>query len=190
MRPGAQERARYHAQGYVSLPPPLPLAQIEALRSALQDWHAPQANNAYGILHNNLWRELPLFGAVIDAGELGGVAAALLGVPEVSLFQDNLIWKPPGTTDAVQWHQDYAYWPLSSAAGVTLWLALEPADPSNGCLHYIPGTHRLGERQPTNFISPGSPSRRTELPAMDWQERQHAAIAAPRPAGGLRVRPA
>lgn len=172
--------------GYCRLPPPLPSATIAGLGDALDRWqqHAPPPNNAYGILHNNLWQTLPAFRDTLLAGPLGPLAAELLGQPVV-LFQDNLIWKTPGTTSAVQWHQDYSYWPLSAPRGVTFWLALDHIDTDNGCLRYLPQSHTLGERQPANFISPGAASWRDDLPPLDWQHREADAVDATVEAGGL-----
>jgi hypothetical protein len=151
----------YAEAGFVALPAPLSAADLATLRAGLEVWAGglPPASvtaRGYGILRHNLWREVPAFHAVLAQGGLARQAADLLGAAAVTLFQDNLIWKTPGTETGVQWHQDYAYWPLSAPAGVTLWLALDDADEANGCLHYIPGTHREGERQPTNCSTPRS----------------------------------
>jgi len=115
---------------------------------------------------------------------LAPAAAALLGVDRVTLFQDILINKSPGTA-AVQWHQDYSYWPLDSPAGVTLWAALEDADAENGCLRYIPGTHLLGEKHPANFFVGAEQPRREGLDDLDAFRRENEAIDAPVRAGDV-----
>ena len=185
----AAHRDRYADAGFAVLPTPAPLlAEVGALCAALDTWARDRSaapSSSYGILRHNLWREVPAFQAALEAGELARLAAALLGVPEVTLFQDNLIWKPPGTTTGVQWHQDYAYWPLSAPAGVTFWLALDDADEDNGCLRYIPGTHRAGELQPTNFTTPGAASWRQDLPPLEAERRAGEAVSARLAAGGL-----
>jgi ectoine hydroxylase-related dioxygenase (phytanoyl-CoA dioxygenase family) len=164
----------------------VPTALTEALCQALSRWQhsAPPSHNAYGILQHNIWQQIPEFQEAMRSGPFGEMAAEVLG-ERVVLFQDNLIWKPPGTTDRVQWHQDYAYWPLSAPRGLTMWVALDDVDVDNGCLHYIPGSHTLGERQPTNFVSPGSPSEGSELPPLDWQQREDEARAMPLSAGDV-----
>lgn len=183
------ERDREYAErGVVTLPPPLPADTLQALCGALEAWSADTAATAssYGILRHNLWREVPLFREVLEGPSgrgLARLAADLLAVSAVTLFQDNLIWKPPGTSAGVQWHQDYAYWPLSAPCGVTFWLALDDADEANGCLRYIPGTHREGERQPTNFTAPGAAPWRQDLPPLDTARR--TSESRPLLAGGL-----
>src|SRR5690606_19353133 len=106
---------------------------------------------------------------------------------EVILFQDVVVWKPPETSVPLAWHQDYSYWPLSAPAGLTAWLALDDAEPENGCLHYLPGTHLEGERQPADFVVGAGQPRREDLPPLDWERREHQAIAARVRAGDLLV---
>ena len=91
--------------------------------------------------------------------------------------------KVPGTTATIQWHQDYSYWPLDTAEGVTLWVTLDDADLDNGCLRYIPGSHRAGERQPADFIRGTGQPPRPGLPPMDANTRGHEAVDAPARAG-------
>ncbi|MBE7463547.1 MAG: phytanoyl-CoA dioxygenase family protein [Planctomycetes bacterium] len=64
--------------------------------------------------------------------------------------EDFLCWgshyfcKLPGDTKAVSWHQDAVYWPFSHSRTVTVWLAIDDADPENGCMQVLPGSHRHG----------------------------------------------
>jgi ectoine hydroxylase-related dioxygenase (phytanoyl-CoA dioxygenase family) len=180
---------QYVQDGFTALPPVLPAQTIDELVAALSDWsaHAPPATREYGILQFNLWQHIPRFRDLILEGDLGALAASILGVESVTLFQDNLIWKPPGTTGQVQWHQDYAYWPLSAPRGLTMWLALDEITADMGCIRYVPGSHELGEKQPTNFISPGSPSWRQDLPPLDWAAHAHRAVVAPLSRGHILV---
>src|SRR6185312_9267607 len=63
--------------------------------------------------------------------------------PNIALFASHYISKPPFTGQEVLWHQDGGYWPLEPMEVVTLWLAVDRADPENGCMRVIPGTHKL-----------------------------------------------
>jgi phytanoyl-CoA hydroxylase len=49
--------------------------------------------------------------------------------------------KPPGTASPTPPHQDNYYFCLAPPNVVTLWLALDPIDPENGCLRYVRGSH-------------------------------------------------
>ncbi len=65
----------------------------------------------------------------------------LLG-DDILLWYSVLFVKPAKTTAYVPWHQDATYWALNKNEGLTLWLALSEVNPENGCVDYIPGSHR------------------------------------------------
>ncbi len=50
--------------------------------------------------------------------------------------------KPLGIGQATPPHQDGYFFHLTPPAAVTGWLALEPVDAENGCIHYVRGSHR------------------------------------------------
>ncbi|MDQ3255761.1 MAG: phytanoyl-CoA dioxygenase family protein [Acidobacteriota bacterium] len=52
--------------------------------------------------------------------------------------------KLPRDGKTVAWHQDAIYWPLTTSKTVTVWLAIDDADPENANMRFIPGSHRLG----------------------------------------------
>lgn len=51
--------------------------------------------------------------------------------------------KPPGINKPTPPHQDGYYFKVTPSKAVTGWLALEPVDEENGCLHYVRGSHRM-----------------------------------------------
>jgi ectoine hydroxylase-related dioxygenase (phytanoyl-CoA dioxygenase family) len=178
-------RGDFLRDGFAILPYRLPSDRRDALVAALDDGLGPDpGRNAYGVLRNNIWRQIPAYREFLLDGDLPRAAAELLG-EDVVVFQDNLIWKPPRTEHQVRWHQDYSYWPLSSPRGVTLWLALDDADADNGCLHYLPGTHREGERCPTDFVAGTNQPLRPDLPPLDAEARADRVVAVPMRAGEL-----
>ncbi|MDF2963962.1 MAG: phytanoyl-CoA dioxygenase family protein, partial [Paenibacillus sp.] len=59
--------------------------------------------------------------------------------------QDQAILKPPTGGAEKPWHQDMAYGPLAfDKAVIGIWIALDPAELDNGCMHVIPYSHRDG----------------------------------------------
>ncbi|MCI0364131.1 MAG: phytanoyl-CoA dioxygenase family protein, partial [Phycisphaerales bacterium] len=52
--------------------------------------------------------------------------------------------KLPHDGKTVAWHQDAIYWPLTPSKTVTVWLAIDDADPGNANMRFIPGSHHLG----------------------------------------------
>lgn len=89
--------------------------------------------------------EDPVFQAMVTTGSrLHGVVEALLGSDPV-LFQEMALVKPALVGSEKPWHQDNAYFsmePLDTILGV--WIALDDANPANGCIHVIPGGHLNG----------------------------------------------
>jgi len=52
--------------------------------------------------------------------------------------------KPPGSGAATPPHQDGFYFRITPNEAVTFWIALDPVDAENGCVRYVPGSHRRG----------------------------------------------
>jgi non-heme Fe2+,alpha-ketoglutarate-dependent halogenase len=69
--------------------------------------------------------------------------ADLLG-PDVIGWGSHYFCKLPGDEKEVDWHQDASYWPLSHTHAVTVWLAIDDCDLTNGCMQFVAGSHRFG----------------------------------------------
>jgi phytanoyl-CoA hydroxylase len=74
--------------------------------------------------------------AVLDAleGSLG---------KDIFLYENSLVYKPPGRDNAVPWHQDFISRPNEPGKFIA-WLALDEVTRANGALKAIPGSHKLG----------------------------------------------
>ena len=97
---------------------------------------------------DDAWWADPELAALSTDPRLGAIAAALMDAEVVRLWQDQLLYKPPGdaTTTTIGWHQDWASWDTvaSHAAFVTAWVAFDDVDDENGAMQMIPGSHALG----------------------------------------------
>ena len=69
------------------------------------------------------------------------LVAALAGADEVRLYHDHALIKLPWA-NPTNWHADNPYDPYRSPEAIMLWIALDDADARNGCLHFLPGSHR------------------------------------------------
>ncbi len=69
--------------------------------------------------------------------------ADLLG-PNVVCWGSHFFCKMPHDGKSVPWHQDSTYWPLSPTRTVTVWLAIDDADPQNANMKFIPKSHTHG----------------------------------------------
>ncbi len=89
----------------------------------------------------NMWKRDPAYEAVIHNPNIVETARALLGTPDVRLWHDQIISKPPGDNAHFGFHQDFYFWPLSPPNIVSCWLALDDATVDNGCMHVMPASH-------------------------------------------------
>jgi ectoine hydroxylase-related dioxygenase (phytanoyl-CoA dioxygenase family) len=72
--------------------------------------------------------------------ELGEMIATLAGADGIRIWHDQALFKPPfGNPTA--WHLDVPYWSFKARNAISMWIALDDATLSNGCMYYLPGTH-------------------------------------------------
>ena len=64
--------------------------------------------------------------------------------------------KPGSIGLPAPFHQDNAYWCIEPANGLTIWIALDYCNESNGMVKYISGSHNIGVVEHTPSLAPGS----------------------------------
>lgn len=76
--------------------------------------------------------------------QFSGLADHLMDGARESMMQ----WfdKPPRIGKETPPHQDGFYFMLEPNEALTLWLAIDAADEENGCIRYVPGSHRRDMR--------------------------------------------
>lgn len=85
----------------------------------------------------------PVYRELARHPKLLALVRGLLG-PRVQLFRDQMLLKPPGGQPKPL-HQDQSYFRVTPIdALVTAWVALDDATLENGCMAYVPGSHRHG----------------------------------------------
>ena len=63
--------------------------------------------------------------------------------------------KSPGANKPTPPHQDGYYFMITPCEAVTMWLALDEVDDENGCIRYVPGSHRNGLKPHTRTTTLG-----------------------------------
>lgn len=90
------------------------------------------------------WRVTPGFHDLLWAPAYRMAAYQLLGQP-FRLFHDQLFCKPAKHGGVVAWHQDFSYWTFTKPMHhLTCWIGLDEATKDNGCLYYVPESHKWG----------------------------------------------
>ncbi|MCB8933502.1 MAG: phytanoyl-CoA dioxygenase family protein [Fimbriimonadaceae bacterium] len=107
------------------------------------------------------------------------VVRDLLG-PEAAFGDGHMIFKPPRTGAETPWHQDEAYWdPSLDYTSLSIWVPLQEATVANGCMGFVPGSHRL-EVLPHQSVGGDVRVHALEVLGADVSR----AVMCPLPAGG------
>src|SRR6188768_3377571 len=162
-----EQVAFYHDQGYLAGVRILTDEQIAKLRAELAEFFNPQhsgrelwyeyhtneSSDADTVLFHALggWRIRPGLHDILWHPAILAPAAQLLDGP-VRFWHDQLFCKPAKHGGVVAWHQDYSYWTRTvPMAHLTCWIGLDDSTTENGCVHYIPGSHRWPLLPTTNL---------------------------------------
>ncbi len=87
--------------------------------------------------NDDLFRKLGLNGNIV------GIIEQILG-PDLKMFRNALLMKPPGVGSPKGMHQDSPYWPIEPMELCSCWFALDDATAENGCIGVLPGWHKKG----------------------------------------------
>jgi hypothetical protein len=135
------QRAAYEAQGYLTPIDALSPAEAAACGARLTALLAPSGGRADVRLRNNPHLLLRWMADLVRDARITDAAADVLG-PDLLVLRTTLFVKPPHDPGSIAWHQDLAYWDLTSQRTVTAWIALTDSTIANGCVRVVPGSHR------------------------------------------------
>ncbi len=148
----------FERDGFLIGVPILNAVQVDEMRSDLQILMRPeQATNPLFYEYNSnesadpskrlfhalgAWRVAPAFHDLVFFRPLVSVAEQLLD-GKVRFWHDQVFVKPACDGAVVAWHQDYSYWTRTvPCAHLTAWIGLDDSDEENGCVRYVPASHR------------------------------------------------
>lgn len=97
----------------------------------------------------NLWQDNDTMHDIMVDERLGKMAAELSGSDGIRIWHDQALIKKPWA-NPTSWHLDTPYWSFSDRRALSIWVALDDATLENGCLFFIPGSHKK-----TSFENPG-----------------------------------
>lgn len=143
------EIAAYRQDGFLAVPDFLDADELASWREVVDRAVAGAAADT-GTRRTDVFtqrmqlrRSSPDVKGLVEDSRLGRLAADLEGVDAVRIFLDQALVKGPYSSPT-QYHLDLPWWPFDSASACTLWIALDDSTLENGCLYFVPGSHRLG----------------------------------------------
>ncbi len=150
--------AFYREQGYLMVENAITAAELDAMRKVTYDLidrsrsvtvsddvfdldEGHSADNPRLTRIKLPHKQHPIYWDTLVNSRITEVLKALLG-PNVALSTAKLNTKAPGGGAAVEWHQDWAFYPHTNDDLLAVGLMLEDVDEANGPLQVIPGSHR------------------------------------------------
>ena len=99
------------------------------------------------------------------------MAAQLIG-DDICLWNMSFFAKPPLNGKKTPYHQDGEYWPIQPLSTCTVWIAIDAATIENGCLRYIPGSHKANRLMAHDVKDDPSYTLNRELVREEYDESQ------------------
>ncbi len=193
----AKQVEQFEKDGFLAFDPALAEPDVEKIRSTLMALHRKNIGFREGALFDAMGPDdgtgPKRFPQILHPRSFApdlmktefyrtaqSLAEQLLG-KDVRFKADISLMKPAWIGEATPWHQDEAFQdPKFEYHEISFWLALQPTDEANGCMAYIPGSHK-------EEVLPHHP------PGGDWRIHAlecagkldtRAAVSCPLPTGG------
>jgi phytanoyl-CoA hydroxylase len=149
--------SEYERDGYLLVPGVFDAGEVEEMRDAIArilatvEGTAADRNHRWSGVDETLqlkgFHDLQYHDAVftrmVAHPRLVEVLTDLIG-PNVQLHHSKMLVKPPEEGAPFPMHQDYPYFPHERHSVLAASIHLDDTDEENGCLHVIPGSHKLG----------------------------------------------
>jgi ectoine hydroxylase-related dioxygenase (phytanoyl-CoA dioxygenase family) len=87
------------------------------------------------------------FSRLIVDERVTGVAADIIGSPNVQMHHTKMFIKPPEKGSPFPMHQDQPYFPHEQHSMIAVILHFDDAPIEKGCVRVVPGSHKLGPLQ-------------------------------------------
>jgi phytanoyl-CoA hydroxylase len=152
----AAQISNYRDNGFLVIPDFLTVEELSTWRESVDDavarredrkladdrWRSGDSyyDNVF-IQRINLWQDHDGMRQLMLDARLGKLAAELAGVDGIRIWHDQALIKQPWGNPTA-WHLDNPYWSFSSRDAISIWVALDDATLENGCLYFMPGSHK------------------------------------------------
>lgn len=136
----SDQLAAYRRDGYVLVPDLYSAAEMLEWKSQIKQLLLAEKFSAkHGV---RVWmnEHLPdYFRPKMADPKVASILRQIIG-PDIEFLSVKTVFKNSETSFSSPWHQDRFYW--HGIEKISVWIALDDATPENGCLKFIPGTHK------------------------------------------------
>jgi phytanoyl-CoA hydroxylase len=156
--PTTDEITRYRRDGFLAIPDLLTPAEVAELKAAVLQTAAGYGESRLAgageewkdkgdylsrvfTQRLNLWHHSEVVKRYMLGRGIGRLCSELAGV-DLRVWHDQALLKQPWA-NPTSWHLDNPYWSFFSRDSISIWIALDDATLENGCMWYVPGSHRL-----------------------------------------------
>jgi phytanoyl-CoA hydroxylase len=124
------------------------IERLSAIKSMEATWGSAKEvalGQATSLLHcHNVQYFSAAFSRYIVDERLTGIAAQLIGSPNVQLHHNKVFIKPPEKGSPFPMHQDHPFFPHERHSMIAAVLHMDDAPLEKGCIRVVPGSHKLG----------------------------------------------
>jgi ectoine hydroxylase-related dioxygenase (phytanoyl-CoA dioxygenase family) len=155
---------KFERDGFVVVPGLLTASEVEDFGRAVDNAVVDRSRTDRRALHErslyeqsfrqciNLWEDHPDVLRLTFHPKISEAAAMLARAPALRLWHDQALYKEAGGR-YTEPHQDQPYWPMDEINTLTAWIPFDGSTRENGCMGYVPGSHRVGLRRFINIFT-------------------------------------
>lgn len=156
----------YKENGFVQVDNILTEEELDELSEFLEEAMTQEGTNSfatsakggsyYKVLNQkvNVWRDHGGMSRYSFHPKLAQIAMELTGAKGIRVFHDHGLWKMPQDSKPTAWHQDFPYWPMTEPGALSVWIPMHDVDERNGCMMFVPGSHKIGKLAGIDLANP------------------------------------
>lgn len=157
----------YRRDGFIILPELIAGSELAMLRNAVEEsvqaigrqriagtleYAEPDDHReAVALQRLNLWKIDARVRRIFLDADLGRMLCLLSGNHGLRILHDQTFFKPPWGNPTA-FHLDMPNWAFYSPRSIQIWIALDEMTARNGCLYYLPGSHRHTREDATTSV--------------------------------------
>ena len=101
----------------------------------------------------NLWKIDDTIKKYFLSAKLGEMLCKLAGINGIRVWHDQTLQKR-AWDNPTSWHVDIPNWSFYSPNAISIWIALDDVTLQNGCMYYLPGSHKIAHYGKNGHFGP------------------------------------